>query len=266
MGSPTAEQVAQRAFHLGLLSDRQVQQVWSELGSRNTSLDELIQLLVRREFLTNYQVERLVRGEKTGFFFGDYRALYFVGSGSFARVFRAVHRETGQVVALKVLRRRYSESPSQFSQFIREGELGRALRHPNIVPIYEVYSRATLHFLVMEFVEGRNLREFVRIRGKLKALDALPLMIDIASGIDYAFRHGLTHRDLKMTNVLVSSRGQAKLVDFGLAAVDESVSENFGDAPKIRGRSTMQRPSVPQESKDDTRATSTSWAASTTTC
>ncbi len=254
MGSPTAEQVAQRAFHLGLLSDRQVQQVWSELGSRNTSLDELIQLLVRREFLTNYQVERLVRGEKTGFFFGDYRALYFVGSGSFARVFRAVHRETGQVVALKVLRRRYSESPSQFSQFIREGELGRALRHPNIVPIYEVYSRATLHFLVMEFVEGRNLREFVRIRGKLKALDALPLMIDIASGIDYAFRHGLTHRDLKMTNVLVSSRGQAKLVDFGLAAVDESVSENFGDAPNPRTVDYAALERATGVRKDDTRS------------
>jgi serine/threonine-protein kinase len=226
MAELNAEQLAQRAFDLGLLEDVQLQQVWAELGTRNISPDALLQILVRREFLTNFQVERLVKGERSGYFYGDYKVLYLVGAGTFARVFRAVHRKTGQVVALKVLRKRFSEHPDQYGQFVREGELGRTLRHPNIVPIYEVYSQGHTHFLVLEFVEGRNLREFVKIRKKLEVLEATRLTMDICSGLRYAFERGLTHRDLKMSNVLVSSRGQAKIVDFGLAGVDEAINDD----------------------------------------
>ncbi|NLF07206.1 MAG: serine/threonine protein kinase, partial [Pirellulaceae bacterium] len=206
MANQTAEQVAQRAFDLGLLDERQLRDVWSTFGSHNVSTEDFLQTLVRREFLTNYQVERLVNGERTGFFFGDYRVLYLVGSGTFARVYRAVHRETGQIVALKVLRNRYSENKAQSSLFVREGRVGCILRHPNIVPTYEVVSKGKVHFLVMEFIEGRNLREFVRIRKKLEPLEATEMMSGIVDGMSYAFEKGLTHRDLKMNNVLVSSR------------------------------------------------------------
>ena len=113
MGHPTAEQVAQRALDMGLLDDRQLREIWASLGSRSVPVDELLQMLVRREFLTNYQVERLVKGERFGFFFGSYKVLYLVGAGTFARVFRAVHQKTGAVVALKVLRGRYSDNPRQ---------------------------------------------------------------------------------------------------------------------------------------------------------
>ncbi len=92
MGHPSAEQLAQRALDLGLLDDRQLREIWASLGSRNVPVDQLLQLLVRREFLTNYQVERLVKGERFGFFFGSYKVLYLVGAGTFARVFRACTR------------------------------------------------------------------------------------------------------------------------------------------------------------------------------
>ena len=172
MGYQTAEQVAQRAFDLGLLDERQLRDVWGSFGSHTVPIEEFLQTLVRREFLTNYQVERLMKGDRTGFFFGEYRVLYLVGSGTFARVYRAVHRRTGQIVAVKVLRNRYSENRAQAGLFVREGRVGCALRHPNIVPIYEVVSEGKNHFLVMEFIEGRNLREFVRIRKKLDPLEA----------------------------------------------------------------------------------------------
>ena len=114
----------------------------------------------------------------------------------------------------------------QASRFVREGRVGCKLRHPNIVPIYEVVSERKIHFIVMEFVEGWNLREFVRIRKKFDPAEATRLMIGITDGLRYAFEHGMTHRDLKLSNILVSSRGEAKLVDFGLAAMDEALTDD----------------------------------------
>jgi eukaryotic-like serine/threonine-protein kinase len=236
MGYQTAEQIAQRAYDLGLLDERQLRDVWGSFGSHNVSIEDFLQTLVRREFVTNYQVERLVKGERTGFFFGDYRVLYLVGSGTFARVYRAAHRRTGQIVAVKVLRNRYSENRAQANLFLREGRVGCALRHPNIVPIFEVASEGKNHFLVMEFIEGRNLREFVRIRKKLDPLEATQMMIGITDGLRYAFETArLIHRDLKMSNVLVSSRGEAKLVDFGLASMDDTLTDDaLADLPNTR--------------------------------
>lgn len=230
MAELTAEQIAQRAFDQDLLDERQLQEIWGEFGRRNVPVDEFVQLLLRRELLTNFQLDRLLKGERAGYFYGDYKVLYMVAGGSFARVYRAVHKDTGVVRAVKVLRKRYSDNPEQTEHFIREGQVGITLRHPNIVPVYEVFSKGLTHFLVMEFVEGRNLREFLKIRKKLDPAEATRLMIDATSGLRYATEHGVSHRDLKLTNILVSSKGQAKLVDFGLAATDSSVAdEALGD-------------------------------------
>jgi serine/threonine-protein kinase len=234
MVEKSAEEFARRAFDLNLLDQRQLESVWAELGTRSVTTEQLQQALVRRGLLTNYQVDRLARGDKTGFFYGDYKVVYLVGTGSFARVYRAVHIETGKVVAVKVLRKRFSEDPVATEQFVREGEMGAKLRHPNIVPIYEVHSSRQGHYMVMDFIEGRNLREFVRVRKKLSVDEALRFSIDIAAGLAYAAEHGIRHRDLKLSNVLMSSTGRAQLVDFGLAAVTGSDEEFGGDTVNPR--------------------------------
>jgi len=235
MAEMSAEQIAQLAFDLNLLDDRQLQSIWGEFGRRNVPAEEFVQFLLRRELLTNFQLERMLRGERAGYFYGDYRVLYLVAGGTFARVYRAAHKESGKLVAIKVLRKRYSDDPSQTEHFCREGWVGVKLRHPNIVPVYEVYSKGLMHFLVMEFIEGRNLREFLKVRKKLEPAEATRLLIDLASGLSYAVERGVSHRDLKLTNILVSSRGQAKLVDFGLASTDAALVEDAaGEAPNQR--------------------------------
>lgn len=227
-GELTAEQLAQRTFDLNLIDERQLHDVWAELGRRNVSADELAQLLVRRELITSFQLERLLRGERLGYFYGDYKVLYLISAGSFARVYRAVHKDSGKVVAVKVLRKRYADDPAQTEQFAREGNTVKTLKHPNIVPIFEVHSQRGNHFLVMEFVEGCNLRELLRGRKKLTPDEATRIIADVANGLKYSFEKGVTHRDLKLTNVLVSSRMQAKLVDFGLGG-DDNFNEDAPD-------------------------------------
>jgi serine/threonine-protein kinase len=120
---------------------------------------------------------------------------------------------------VKVLRSRYSSDPKNVELFRREGELGSKLKHPNIVPIHEVYSRGSIHFLVMDFIEGRNLREFYKTHRRFGPLEAAKIAADMMAGLNYAAQQGVTHRDLKMSNVLVSSSGTAMLVDFGLAGL-----------------------------------------------
>ncbi len=186
------------------------------------------QVLVRREVLTRFQLDRLLKGERGGYFYGRAKVLYQIGAGSFARVYRAIHRDTGGILAVKVLRSRYSSDPEKCRAFRHEGEMGHLLRHPNIVAIDEVGEEQGASYITMEFVEGQTLRELVKIRGAVDVPKALELISQMAAGLDYAHRRGVTHRDLKASNVIVSSSGEAKLVDFGLAGVDESGDGSLG--------------------------------------
>ena len=205
--------------------------------------------------MTNYQVERVVKGERSGFFFGPYKVLYLVGAGTFARVFRAVHRRPARWWRSRRCGPATARTRSSTASFVREGRVGCTLRHPNIVPIFEVVSQGKQHFLVMEFVEGWNLQDFVRIRKKVEPRQATKLMIDMTEGLRYAFEHGLTHRDLKLNNVLVSSAGQAKLVDFGLAAMDEAIADDaLADLPNTRTVDYAALERATGVRKDDTRS------------
>ena len=155
----TAEKLAQRALDVNVISEADLRSVWSELGTRNVQCEQLAQVLLRRGLLTNYQLERLNQGFRHGFFYGDYKVLYLVGAGTFARVYRATLKDTNELFAIKVLRKRMSEKPKEAELFRREGELGMSLDHPNIVAIHEVH----------------NVRDFFKVRGKFEPLEATEL-------------------------------------------------------------------------------------------
>jgi serine/threonine protein kinase len=225
MQPTTAEELAHLAQELELVAGAQLNDARSELGGHNVPIQELGALLLRRELLTGYQLERLLRGDRRGFYYGSAKVLYQVGAGAFARVYRAVNTADGGILAVKVLRARYNADAEKCKSFRREGEMGRLLRHPNIVAIEDVGQEHTSSYITMEFVEGQTLRELVKIRGALDLARGLDLMVQMASGLEYAHRRGVTHRDLKASNVLVSSLGKAKLVDFGLAGIDAETGD-----------------------------------------
>ncbi len=229
MSEWTAEKFAQRVFDLGLLDNPQVEAVWSELGTRDATLESMTSCTLRKGLLTNLQIDRILKGERLGFFYGKYKLLYLVGAGTFARVYRAVHIEKGDVAAVKVLRNRYLNDISQQEQFLREANMVMQLRHPNIVPVYEVGTERHRKYMVMEFVEGDNLREILKVRKKFTPIESLKLISDVTAGLDFAISKGVTHRDLKLSNVLLTSSGRAKLVDFGLAAIAASEKEKSND-------------------------------------
>ncbi len=257
----TAEKLAQRALDVNIVSESDFRSVWSELGTHNVEFEQLQQVLLRRGLLTNYQIERLVQGYRTGFFYGDYKVQYSVGAGSFARVFRTTHRTTGEQYAVKVLRSRFSnpaadpKNPKTIRSFQREGKLGASLKHPNIVAIHEVESKGNVHYIVMDFVEGHNLRDFARIRGKFEPLEAARIVAGVVAGLTYAFQQGVTHRDLKLSNVLVSSEGEAQLVDFGLAGLGgPGAEESAADSTNPRTIDYAGLERATNVRKDDTRS------------
>jgi serine/threonine protein kinase len=216
-----ASGIGQLALRLGLVTEPQVRECIIELDDRKATAEQMIRILERKGYLTPWQGGKLRKGDIDGYILGGYRLLYKIASGSFGRVYRGDDPRTGQVVAVKVLRNKWTMDKQKVDLFVREGKLGMTVRHPNIVSVLAVNqdSKTGQYFLVMEFVEGGNLRDLINIRKKIDIDESLRWMEECAAGLVGAHQRGLTHRDIKPTNILISAQGQAKLVDFGLAAV-----------------------------------------------
>ena len=228
-------------LHSKLVEPLPLQECMARLQSRGQSIDGLIRELENRHLLTPYQATKLRKRDLEGLLLGDYKLLYRNASGSFARVFRGVSAHDGRMVGIKVLRSRWADDPRKVTLFKREGELGKRLKHKNIVPIYEVGSDGNQHYLTMEFVEGGNFRELLKGRGKFSVAEATRYAIDIAEGLEYALSFGVTHRDLKLTNILLSSQGVAKLVDFGLAGQDATLRQIDEEVDRAVEYATLER-------------------------
>jgi len=233
MAAPAdAAAVADLVARLGLVDSMTVRECLIELDDRTAPPDQLVRMMERKRILTPFQGVKLLKGETDGYLLGGYRLLYKISSGSFGRVYRGDDPRTGQVVAVKVLRKRWTEDAKRVESFEREGRLGLALEHPNIVRILAVSKDTATgqHFMVMEFVEGGNLRDILAIRKTMQPEEALRVMEECAAGLAYAHTKGLSHRDIKASNILLGTDKVAKLVDFGLAGIHDGAAALFTTA------------------------------------
>ena len=212
-----AATLAEQVVLLGLTTQDQAYEAMA--AAEDGSFDALAGALLRRGSMTRWQVDKFRKGDMSGFFYGGCKVLFHLAEGTFARVYRGVRIATGQPVAIKVLRQRFLTDPGAVDRFGKEAEAGLKLHHPNIVEMYDYGEQDRRHFMVMEYVEGSNLRDFLKIRVRLPEKAALPLIVGLAHGLQYSLDRGITHRDIKGTNILISSSGAAKLVDFGLATI-----------------------------------------------
>ncbi len=228
MDFSSSKSLARELVHLRLITKDQANFCLRQLDRAHRTGSDMLQALLDNNILTPFQVDSIKKLDTGLLVLGGNKLLYPIASGSFARVFRSENLDTGKTVAVKVLRNRWNNDPETIDLFRREAELGQRLKHPNIVPIFEIGFEEGNHFFSMEFIEGGNLKDFVQIRKQIAPLETVKYAIDIARGLEYALSFGVTHRDLKMTNVLFSMDGAAKLIDFGLATDDELLKQ-IGD-------------------------------------
>lgn len=146
-----------------------------------------------------------------------YRLLGQLGAGGMGTVYKAEHRLMQRVVALKVIRSEFTAKPTAVTRFHHEVRSAARLSHPHIVTAYDAERIGDVHFLVMEFVDGSSLDQFVRQSGPLPVRQACDFIRQAAMGLDAAHQHGMVHRDIKPQNLMVTPDGGIKILDFGLA-------------------------------------------------
>src|SRR5215471_20035306 len=148
-----------------------------------------------------------------------------IGRGGMATIYRARDLRMDRVVAVKVLREVYSTDPKFVRRFQVEAKAASALQHPNIVQVYDYGQTDGNYYIVMELVEGTDLRRYLRSRGVLDVDRAIIIAHDIALGLGAAHRRQIVHRDVKPQNILVGRDGSIKLTDFGIASVYKDIND-----------------------------------------
>jgi serine/threonine protein kinase len=219
--------ISREDFLTGLAASRLLPQpeIDQFLATRlNEDVFGLANALVTAGILTDFQLDAITQGRAAELRIGNYDVLDRLGAGGMGTVFKARHRRMKRIVALKVLSGEFCKDEHFIQRFQREVETIARLGHPNVVMAYDADEAEIGHFLVMEYVDGKDLIAFVETNHPVGIAPAVDCIVQAARGLGFAHAQGIIHRDIKPGNLLRDSNGVVKVTDLGLARL------NAGDA------------------------------------
>jgi serine/threonine-protein kinase len=200
--------------------------------AEGTDAGPITKKLVSAGKLTPYQVAAISDRRFDLLKIGAYQVLDRLGEGGMGTVYKARHERMKRLVAIKVLARNVAESEAFLQRFQREVETVAKLSHPNIVMAFDAGESALGPYLVMEFVDGRDLATDVRLSGPLAVQPGIDVVIQAARGLGYAHGQGIIHRDIKPANLIRDNNGTTKVADLGLARLSSALTKP-GDAGSL---------------------------------
>jgi eukaryotic-like serine/threonine-protein kinase len=184
---------------------------------------------------------------------GDrYEVEVLLGQGGMARVFRGTDRVLNRTVAVKVLSPQFASDDQFVARFRREAQAAAALNHPNIVSVYDTGDQGDVHYIVMEYVEGRTLRDVIRQEGPILPERASEIAQAVARALATAHEAGLVHRDIKPGNIMLTRDGEVKVMDFGIART--STGDTLTQTAAVLGTASYLSPEQAQGSTVDARS------------
>ncbi|TWT63303.1 serine/threonine protein kinase [Rubinisphaera italica] len=204
-----------------LLDENRIRELEKELLFNDVPQTVCLKQLVGSRELTSYQINKLLQEEADQLVLGNYLLKKPLGAGGMGEVYLAEHRRMQREVALKVLAPKFVQDEEMRLRFQREIQAIGRLSHPNIVTAFDADESDGSYFLVMEYVAGADLAALVQKNGAMSVSQVMNCILHAAHGLDYAHREGVIHRDIKPQNLLLTRAGQLKILDLGLARLDQ---------------------------------------------
>jgi WD40 repeat protein/tRNA A-37 threonylcarbamoyl transferase component Bud32 len=209
-----------------LIDPSQLKELIQDAHGHSLEPRALARKLIERGWLTPYQVNLVLQGRGAELVLGSYVLLERLGEGGMGQVFKARHQVMNRVVALKVIRKDRLASGEALQRFRREVEASAQLAHPNIVIAHDAAQFGDRLVLVMEYVEGTDLAKRIKQSGPLPVAEACDYTRQAALGLQHAFEKGMVHRDIKPANLLLANDGSVKILDMGLARLNQAKDDD----------------------------------------
>lgn len=186
---------------------------------------------------------------------GDFQILRLIGQGGMGQVYLAEQASLKRKVALKLMRQELMTNPVSLQRFKYEGEAIARVTHPNIVQVYQIGQEDGLIYMVLEYVDGRNLREYITRKGPLNLLVCIGILRQVANALQRASETGIIHRDIKAENILLTRKGEVKVADFGLSRIliENQPESNLTQSGIILGTPLYLSPEQIEDRAVDTR-------------